>query len=78
MKPLFSDIFCGKEKEFLGKKFAILCFCWSVYMYCFYIMTSFLQYTVGDIFTDTITIATAEGIGYIISAIIYVKKSGGK
>jgi hypothetical protein len=42
----------GPERAFLARKYLILALIWSVYMYCFYVMEAFLQYTVGDDYTD--------------------------
>jgi hypothetical protein len=68
----------GPERVFLGKKFALLCFCWSVYMYCYLITETFLNYTFGDDFTDIITVSNAEAFGYLLSGFLYVKLNEGK
>lgn len=75
-EPKFSDMICGRT--FLGKKFLILGICWCTYMYCSYVTEAFLQYTIGDVFTDTITVANAQALGYALSGYLYVKFDGGK
>ncbi len=44
-------------------------------MYSYYVLEAFLQYTVGDVFTDIITLSNSEALGYALSAYIYVKHS---
>ena len=70
-----SDIVFKAE---IRRNFFVLAVCWSCYMYCYYIFHSYLVYTLGSTFIDTLTTANVESFSYLLAGAFLYPRFGGK